>query len=104
MELTRKYLTKEFAKKGWFWPAEKVGDAVVRVLDSHHAKPKFVEGPAAVVLTPAFIDNWFLPMWLPASVTDGFIAMKFGVAKVLPRIPFVGGGGGGKEVEAKKVA
>jgi len=104
MELTRRYLTKEFAKKGWFWPAEKVGDAVVRILESHHTKAKGFETPAAAVLTPGFMDNWFLPMWLPASITDGFIAMKFGVAKVLPRIPFVGSEVGGVGVEAKKVA
>ena len=108
MELTRKYLTKEFAKRGWFWPAEKIGDAVVRILESHHSKGKF-DVPAAAVLTPGYMDNWFLPMWLPAAVTDGFIAMKFGVAKVLPRVPFVGGGGGagagaGGEVEANKAA
>lgn len=107
MELTRRYLTKKFAKRGWFWPAEKVGDAVARILEAHHAcgeKGKFVDTPAAAVLTPDYMNNWFLPMWLPASITDGFIAMKFGVAKVLPRIPFVAGGGGGSEVEAKKVA
>ena len=101
MELSRRYLTKEFAKRGWFWPAERIGDAVVRILDSHHSRGKF-DGPAAAVLTPGFLDNWLLPMWLPAAVTDGFIAMKFGVAKVLPRIPFEAGGGG--EAEAKKVA
>ena len=104
MELSRRYLTREFAKRGWFWPPERVGDAVARILESHHrARGGRFDVPATAVLTPGYVDNWFLPMWLPASVTDGFIAMKFGVAKVLPRIPFVGGGGG-EAVEAKKVA
>lgn len=104
MELSRKYLTKEFAKRGWFWPPEKVGDAVARILGSHHKEKGRFDVPATAVLTPGYLDNWLLPMWLPASVTDGFIALKFGVAKVLPRIPFVGGGKGEAGGEAKKVA
>jgi len=99
MELTRKYLTKEFTKKGWFWPAEKIGDSVVRILKSDEKTGKF-DSPAAVVLTPGYLDNWLFPMWLPKHIVDAFVAMKFGVAKVLPRTPFVGGGGG----ESKKLA
>ena len=82
LKRSRKYLAKQWRNPAWFYPPQAVAKATWRALSARTAPP-------AVVCTPNWLENWFLPMWAPVGAVDAALRAKFGLAKVLPRL--VGG-------------
>lgn len=79
LKRSRKYLNKQWSNPAWFYEPEKIAAATWRALTAKVAPP-------AVVCTPNWLENWFLPLWAPTALVDAAVAAKFGLARVLPRL------------------
>ena len=63
---SRRYLGKQWQNAAWFLPATAVSRAAWRVLSARTA-------PATHVVTPNWLENWLLPMFMPTFLVDAAV-------------------------------